>query len=376
MGSFALENFAAIAQKYLSNSVSSNFYSRATFLSLIKATGIGNNNNPDPLQIGRPGVGELISGANIDPIQRMSLSGVNAYNPRVQSFQTANTATRGNGGRVALPDAANKTTAAHSQATSFRPEFRWTAYDTPIVIWHEDLVRALQKDTKMGQGLAAATLIQEATEIAIQDHLTAIAADCWTGSPANQSHDPWSAMLGIVEATKSNTGTYAMVDRSQSDAVEWRGQLDSTARAPNIRALIDDAKYTKNLAVKGNGPNLCLTTTALFAQFKAQALAGAGTIMLNGVPGMAKIGMTQECVMIDGVAVTFDPGCPTNAVVFFDTRTWKFIVHQDFNFKVGKFIDNTETGIAKDTYNYAYISTRCMLTCDNPWRNVRYSAVS
>jgi hypothetical protein len=123
--------------------------------------------------------------------------------------------------------------------------------------------------------------------------------------------------------------------------------------------------------VKGNGVNLLLTTTDLYQQFKAQILASGGMIVQNGLPitwprwaceGGAAEGqrptspMTRACRR-----TTSRPSTP---------RVWKFMLHPQFNFHVGKFIDNTETGLGKEAYDYAYISTRFMFTCDNPFLNV------
>ena len=99
-------------------------------------------------------------------------------------------------------------------------------------------------------------------------------------------------------------------------------------------------------------------------------------MLQNGIPSMAQMGVKMEVLQKDNVYITYDPYITdANYAYVFDTSVWKFMVHPDFNFKVGEFIDNTKTGLNKETYDYAYISTRYMLTCDNPYLNVVYTAI-
>jgi hypothetical protein len=372
---FPVSGFNTVAQNFISRGVASNFYSKSTFLAVLGALTLGKNKKKDMLSIGRPDGGEILTNGMVSEIQRKKLGTVNAYLPRVQGFSTSNTAARTGSGRVTLPDVANKTTASHGQANQFAAQFKWTHVDTPILIWHEDKIRAGQEGTKEGAAIAMGQVIDESTEIASQDQIDWLATKVWTGGGAiTQTNDLWDEPLGIVEATKTNN-TYANVDRTVTGNSVWQSQVDSTFTAVDAKRLVDDANLTKGLRVKGQGADLILTTTALYQQFKQQVLAGGGVILQNGLPEMAKLGVKKEMLQIDNVLITYDPNCPANSAVVFDTSVWKFMVHPQFNFRVTPFVDNTTTGIAKDAYDYAYIQTRFMLTCDNPFLNVRYSAL-
>lgn len=367
---FAIEGFSAVAQNWISRGVASNFYQKAPFLAVLGALTLGNQKKTS-LEIGRPGSGEILSGGNISPIERKKLGTINAYIPRVQKFTTSNSAYRG--ARNALPDVSNKTTNSHGQATDFGAKFHWCHLDTPILIWHEDKNRAAQEGTKEGQAITMGQKIDEATEVAHQEHIDKLAGDVWNGNPSHQGMDPWDNPLGIIQALDT-ANIYANVDRTVETT--WQSQKDSNLTAPDVRKIIDDANLTKGLRVKGNGANLLLCNINQYQIFKAQVLTQSGGVVLqNGLPAMAKMGMTKELLQLDNVIIMYDPSCPNNTVCCFDTTVWKFMVHPLFNFKVTEFIDNTKTGLAKQTYDYAYISTRYMLTCDNPFLNVRYTAI-
>jgi hypothetical protein len=143
------------------------------------------------------------------------LGTVNAYLPRAQKFTTSNSQYRTGSGRVALPDVASKTTLSHGQATQGAAKFGWTHLDTPILVWHEDKIRAGNEGTKEGQGIAMGQLIDEATEVAIQDHIDKLANDIWTGNPSSQNADLWDAPLGLVQAVDTaNTYGRRSFDRS------------------------------------------------------------------------------------------------------------------------------------------------------------------
>lgn len=377
---FAVTGFSTVAQNFISREIASNFYKKCPFLAVLGALTIGNNNK-DSLEIGRPGSGEILTGGIVSPIAKKRLGTVNAYLPRIQGFETSNTAYRSASttGRDDLPDAANKTTNAHSQAMQFAAEYRWCHMDTPIVIWHEDKIRAGREGTKEGQGIAMGQLIDEATEVAMQDHLTKLSTDIYDASPtaAEQNYQLWPKPIGLltmIDDENATVTTMARVDRTSEPL--WRAKRNSTTTAVDIRKIIDDANYTQGLKIYGNGADLCLCGTTLYQQFKAQIIAQGGTVMHSGLPAMAKMGLRKEILQIDNTLVMYDPQLTNaNTVLVLDTSVLKWMVHPEFNFKVTPFVDNTKTGIAKGTYDYAYISTRFIFSNDNPRLGVKYTAI-
>src|SRR4051812_34698869 len=110
---FAVEGFATVAQNYISKGIASNFYAKAPLLAILGALTLGNNNKQS-LEIGRVGVGEIVSGAMVSPAEKKRLGTVNAYLPRIQAFKTNNT--KSMGVRDTMPVVANASTASHGQA--------------------------------------------------------------------------------------------------------------------------------------------------------------------------------------------------------------------------------------------------------------------
>ncbi len=397
---FAITGFQTVAQNFISRQIASNFYKKCPLLSLLGALTIGNNKK-DTLEIGRPDSGEILTGGIVSPIQKKRLGSVNAYLPRIQGFETNNSryrsASADTGGRDTLPDVAAKSTQSHGQAMQFAAEYRWCHMDTPILIWHEDKIRAGREGTAEGQAIAMGQLVDEATEVGMQDMLTHLSVDTWDGNPtaAEQNYALWPKPLGLLKLVDDSTGdtarfadaTVARVDRNSEPL--WCAQVDATLTAVDVRKIIDDAKFhavsgtfsstagtRAGLSVIGGDPDLMLVPLALYPTFKAQVLANGGTVLLNGLPAMAKMGVKKEILQIDNTLIMYDPQLTDgNTVLVGDTSVLKWMVHPQYNFKVGEFVDNTKTGIAKETYDYAYVTLRYIFALDNPRLWVKYVAI-
>jgi hypothetical protein len=368
---FAVTGFATVAQNFISKGIASNFYSKLPLLAVLGALTIGNNKKT-ALQIGRPDAGEILSGKNISIGEKRSLEGINDYIARIQAFKTNNTVARTL--RDNMPTVANPTTQSHGQAGQAGAIFRWVHVDTPLLIWHEDKIRAGQKGTKEGQGIAMSQLIDEATEVGMQDHLDWFADKVWNGVPTDQTQPLWDQPPGILEAM-GTTNVYGLVDRNDAGNAVWKSQRDTALKSVDIARILDDVNLTKNLRVKGQGASLMLTTTALYAQFKTQILAAGGVILQNGMPEFASMGVKKEVLQKDNCYIMYDPGCPANNVAAFDLTSWKFMVHPQFNFKVEPFTDISKLSEGAKKADTSSISTRFMLTCDNPYLNCLYTAI-
>lgn len=369
---FAVSGFASIAQDYISRGVASNFYNKLPFMAALGALTLGNNNKTDVLSIGRPNAGEILSARLISPAEKLKLGSVNAYHPRIQSFETSNSMWAAK--YTNMPTVASPLTNAHSQATQNSATFRWAELITPILIWHEDKIRAGQEGTKEGQAITMAQIVEEATEIAYQEHVKELNDKIWNGSPTSQSSDPWDQPLGILAAL-SATNTYGLVSRTAEPT--WQAKVVSTAMPVDIVRLLDDANLTQLARIRGAGVDACFTTPALYRQFKQQILStNGGVILQNGIPGMAKLGVKQEVLQKDNVYIMYDPTCPAGEVHFHTMATWKLAFHPQRNMKVTKFVDLTETGEGAKDADQAFIRTRIMLSNDNPGLNVRYSSVA
>lgn len=388
---FATSGFDSTCQKYIqSKSIASNFYKKSALAAILGALTMGNQNK-DSLSIGRPGVGEILSGANIPAIERLRLGTINEYVPRIQGFKTQNT--RELDVYDELPGTANRQTRSHSQADQYGAGFRWGEIVTEIVIQHEDKMRWLEEGTKDGAGLATVDGLQHATEVAIQDHLDALIEGLWNGNPASQTASLWKAAggnpfsspgfcLGVMQMT-SATNIYGRVDRSNADnAALWASSVDSTLVTDNVQSILDDFKYTKGLSDTGDGPYLMIVPNNQFVKFKAQAKKDHTIVeqMPEGLIKMAKMGVTSDVVRVDDCYIVREPWLTTNGytstVIILDASTLKIMFHPKRNMSVGPFKDQTDYGDNPADIDRAFIRSRVMFTNDNPKRSARYTAIT
>lgn len=375
---FAVEGFQTISQNWISKGIASNWYKKAPLLAILAAVSLslGNQNKTDGLSIGRPGSAEILAGKKISPAEKHNLQGINSYIPRIQGFKTNNTAARSSAssGRTTAPTVANPTTNSHGQANQFGAKFNWTHIDTPILIWHEEKIRAGKKETAKGQGLAMAQVIDEATEVGMQDHVDWMADAVWNGNPSSQTADLWDKPLGLLQMI-SATNTYANVDRSQASNAVWRGLVDSTITSVDVRKVVDDANITKQLSAIGGGVGAILTTPAIYLLFKAQIIAAGGQICKEGMPEFAYMGVKKEVLMIDNAVIMWDEKCPANNVACLDLSVCKYLQDPAFNAVVSEFTDLSKAVEGGKFADQAQISSRFMITNDNPALSVLYTAI-
>lgn len=383
--------FDAVCQKYIqSRPIASNFYKKSALAAILGALTMGNNNK-DSLSIGRPGTGEILSGAVIPPVQKMQLGSINEYVPRIQGFKTQNT--RELDVYDDLPGTQSQQTRAPSQADQYGAGFRWGELVTEIKIWHEDKMRWLESGTADGAGLAAVDGLHHATEVAMQDHIDALIEGLWNGNPASQTASLWKSSsgnpfstpgfcLGVIQMC-SATNIYGRIDRSNADnAALWAAKVDSTLTTDNVQSILDDFKYVKGLSDTGDGPYLMLVPNNQFVKFRAQAKASHTIIeqMPDGLIKMAKMGVTTDVVRVDDCYIVRDPWLTTNGytttVIILDASTLKLMIHPKRNFSVGPFQDQTMYGDNPSDLDRAFIRTRIMFTNDNPARAARYTAIT
>jgi len=370
---FAIEGFATVAQNHISRNIASNFYPKLPFLSALGAFTLARNNKT-ALNIGRPKAGEVLSGRVVSPAEVMNLDGFNAYQPRIQRFETSNSKWMGK--YDTTPTVANPTTNAHSQAMQASALFYRCRLKTPILIWHEDKNRALQKESRQGKGIAMAQLIDEATEIAYQEHVKELNDKIFNGNPTDQTADPWDQPLGILQALDT-ANVYGNVNRALPSNAAWRAQKDTTLKTANIKTILDDANVTKRLRVlgPGTGADLIVTTPSLYLTFKDQVRANGGVVLQNGIPEYAKFGYKQEVLQMDNAYIIYDESVPANNVFALTMATWRFAIKPGKNLTVSKFVDLSDKTEGAKEADQAFIETEFIFSCDNPFLNVRHTAI-
>lgn len=370
---FATEGFKTVAQDHISRNIASNFYGKLPFIAALGSITV-TRNKKTPLNIGRPNEGTLLTGKVMSPGETMNVQNFNSYKPRIQRFATNNSKWMGK--YDTNPVVASPTTNAHSQATQATALFNAAELKTPILVWHRDKERALQSSSSSdGQGIAMSQIIDEATEIAYQEHVGVLNTGIWSGNPTSQTDDPWDAPLGLLQAL-SATNTYGNVDRSDSGNAVWRAQADSTFKAVDLNRIVDDINLTKKLRTKGSGVDLIVTTPDIYSTFKAQAQGVSGIRMLpEGLPGMAKWGYTGEALQKDNCMVIYDETCPANNLLALTMRTWRCMFRPGKNLTVEPFVDISRQTEGAKNADQAFIKTELIFACDNPYLNALYTAI-
>jgi hypothetical protein len=375
---FAVQGFAAIAQNFVSQNIASNFYPRCQFLSALGSFTLTRNKKTS-LNIGRPEGGEWLSGRQITKADQQSIPLVvaNGYQTRIQQFETNNS--KWMAARDTNPVVANATTNSHGQVGQAAALFYRARLKTPILIWHTDKARAGRSGTEKGQQLGMAQLINEATEVAYQEHVKELNSKIWNGSPTSQSLDPWDQPLGITAAF-SASNTYGNVDRTTIPSTSaWNALVDSTITAVDLNKIVNDANVTKGIAdLNGRGIDFAITTKDLYLKFKNQLISQGAVgvrIVPDGLPGMAALGVKQETLCLDNVTVMYDTQCAANTVLGFDMSCWNMIIDPASNLSITPFRDLSEYAEGAKDADQAFLTTEFILACSNPGLQVKYSAI-
>jgi hypothetical protein len=78
---------------------------------------------------------------------------------------------------------------------------------------------------------------------------------------------------------------------------------------------------------------------------------------------------------VDNCYIIYDPTMPDQTVYAITPKTFRIAFHPQRNMKVGKFTDISESAEGAKDADQAFIRTRLMFSCDNPYLNVAYTAV-
>ncbi len=381
---YAIEGFSSLSQKYLSQRIASQGYAKSALLYALA----GFSGGSDLLSIGRPNDGVLFSGeGDITLAQKQDLTGKLSYAPRIQGFKTSNTQVTG--ANSTMPTVQNPSTQSHSQAAQYMANFNFCMYlDTPIRVRQIDLDLAAERDTN-GEGLTTGAVIENATKVAMEEHIDQIGSRLLYGAPSNQFIIPNDDIQGVIPAGTS-TNVYGQVDRnSLSSGDPWLPINVSTAKAMDIYQLVQDVNITQKMGVYGGGANLCLLGGANYIIAKNQILArskDAGIVQSKagmGLPSMAKMGVEREVLRADNCYVMHEPfldvcygtqyhsssalytARPTYAI-FLNLKLWKYAHNRSYNAKVTPYVDLFDKAEGAPNVKQAFIRTAAVLACDRP----------
>ncbi len=395
---YAVEGFGAVAQDYISRTCASTWYQKDPLLTLLALK--AGKDNMGGLQIGRSGYGEWLRGVPINPMRKMNIQGINSYRPRIQQFVTSNTKIMA--ARDTEPTVSNPTTNSQSQAAQATALFHWTRQDTPAIVWHTDLERALaSSNTADGQGIAVGQVVEESTQVALQEHLSQLSARFRYGTVTNQSVDPWTDYSGLLtDAMGSTTNTYGNVDRNSiSSSSPWIPNVVTTAFARDIQQIVQYANMDLRCKAVGNGVNLIGAGSTNYKIFKNQILSRGGVVIQNTADSRfalapnAKYGVTMEVCLFENAYVVWDPfldsveatnattgaalySAQPNTVYAFNLDVMNLILHPQRNVTVKPFVDLSDKAQGAIDANQSFVTTNAILAVDVPRVNAVFTNVT
>lgn len=350
----SLSGFQAYADRVIQKRLHSSLFKRVPFLAILAGKG-GTQG-----QLGRPGAWAILGGRPAANKARMELQdGGEALHVRFQVDRVG-------GGKYMGTRDTSPSTGTTSQDQQVRTaEFKWCRYSQPIKVWNNTLLLAGNSKSKI------ASAVEEATEMAMEEAFEKIATDLWSGNPTDQTADIWNAPLGVTQMCDTDN-TYANVNRSTY--ATWAGRDVTTATSLKLN-IIDDANLVQLVAEKGPGVDFCLTTTANFNTLKQEALARNPQMVVETMPELAQVGVRNEAIRYGNCYVTFDPFATASYLGAFTSDQLAFVVHPQANFKVDKFVDQSQVPGGDDAVT-SKIEVMYMLYTPQPWQHIMYKSIS
>lgn len=224
------------------------------------------------------------------------------------------------------------------------PAFSWSQVRTGISLPNDD-IDAHDGTYKLGN------MLDDALHRAINDQTNSIAGKLYTGSPADQTADLWSDLLGL-DAQLQSGNTIGGIDRSLAANAGYRGQYSTASLTASLKLLddinltgVDDgaAGTTTGLKTINSQADLVITTPTIYNKLKQEAVARSLTQVQpsSKLPEMGLVGFKNECFEYNGMTVTYDPKATATNLYVLDSS----VIHLHFksgkNFAASPFVDLT-----------------------------------
>lgn len=324
--------------------------------------------------LGVPKSGQLFTGVPMTRARREEVLGTDKYMPAILTSLPA----EGDGKVLTMTDTmpqrsdwTNETPA--SRIT--RPFFKWVERADPILVPKKQIRRTKRQSGANKASAAVGDLFRFESETVTTTHLKWWNSKFWgasTVAPSNVDADVWDSPYSIHAALKDDNN-YGGVDRALTANAYFRGNYDTTHRAPDLVSLIHQANYTNGCASLGQGIGLIITGLDLFPLFIQQVDALKGQVIYDGkLPGIGEFGFTKEILRYRNTYIVMDPQCPsitrgdaTNAMVGLNMDSITVAVSPDANFEVDEPSDLTKTDGGKDAIK-SQIRTELLWCCENP----------
>ncbi len=392
MPAFPYQNVASFLQRKISQTITPQKYYRSAFLYFL----MGISGGGDLLDIDRPDESIWIAGTGFNEATRATDQGTYEHLVRIQGFKTSNTRVTGVYGN--MPQVGNPTTSSQDLATMNAAMFRWCInIDTPVIVWNAYLDQA--QGAKDG-GIAAAQLLEEANAIGWNEHIDNVNSRVIYGTPSNQNENFWDDISGVIQAL-TPTATYGGVNRNLlASNSPWIPQFAASAPG-DVTRLTDYMNTTLGISQFGEAVPLILTGSANWLMLKNQALGrDKGGYMINesnasanGLPGLAKIGITKEIIRVNNTFMMLEPfldqvfgmqyqtstalyTAQPNYVLGLNMKVWKFFTQPQKSLTVTPMVNLMNTGLGNLDQSQSFIRTSAVLECLRPDVNCLIQALT
>ena len=367
----------ALSNSFISQNIRSNAYPRIVLMALLAGTTM--MSQPTNTKVGRESADMILAGARIGDAKKEKMRNMTSYDWGFQSF-TPNTAT-GRGAYGTMPVGTNLPANANSEVRA-NGKMPWTnIIASQVVIWNST-IRACINDggTDYGTGVSIANMQENATATGMQDLITKIAPQFWTGQPLSYTTTPMTELAGIIAVC--GTGPYANSTRVPATAiVSHTINATSGAGADDGNPISNDPQEMLR-AVNGPGASIIandqpidtvLTDYNTYYKWKYNLQARGQIVqVVNSLPSMAAVGVIKEALQVDGRSyIMWDPLCPdtgANGVTaaFLSLRYWTFVTHPSLSWSMTPLVDISQTGVGNPDYTQAFCQVQPMLICEKP----------
>ncbi len=372
---YVREGFRAFSQDLILPYICSNAFGRLPLLYFLAMR--SGQTTKDSMTLGRPGMATILSGV---PLSKARQEKVRGSVVKVD----IHTATSDDTKEMGIGDTRPVVTTSQDQNFG-QAEFRKSRLITPIKVRHAAIKEAMQEKNA---NRSVQNVVRKATEEALGVHQSAQATRLWFGGVINptdsvdytfnQNEAKWKRYLGIVAQINTDNVCGRVNRANLPSGAAWKGKRVTTAFAPDIFELIDEANIGQSCADSGvgdGGVTLVLCTKLQFRKYKRQARAQGQKYWADGVPEMAQLGFKREVIQVDNCYVTYDPLCPAGYAAALNLGTWTFATDED-NARVTEFAsmcDNGQSG--GEEADKADVITEGTLIGWSPYANCLFTAI-
>jgi hypothetical protein len=203
-----------------------------------------------------------------------------------------------------------------------------------------------------------------------------INSDCLNGTPTTSTDPIWDHQYGFKYAIAADN-TYAGLDRTLATNYFWRSKQDGTTHNWTFEKLLSDAHLEKGLAFAGSNVDVFIVSPAFFAKCMSENQSyQVKPSDDSGVANLRAWGYKNVVLKYNTSYMIADASIPVGTVYGLNGKTWFFATKSGKNLAFGKngwkWLGD-QPGGRKAHFNTCEV--QYMLVCEDPAKNVKYTAV-